>query len=113
MAGKVSVMDDKRVNKGLDPELREAEREINHCSSRECLSCDHFAKITDYIDKSITEAIKRTLSEMQGRDKAVGDTDRPDGGQPTFLQDEQRLKDSLVTRVRENGKRIQWRNSHH
>ena len=113
MAAEITKLDGLRANAGADPELRAAERKVNDLFRSGGLSGELSAGLLDYIDLAVSKAVVRTIQEMQGSDQADVSADTAGRGQSTFVHDEQRLADSLATRVGKDSARLQWRETDH
>jgi len=108
MARETAELGNVRNDTGTDPELREAERKIYDLLSGSGLPGELSTRLFDYIDLAVSKAVGRAIQEMQGGDQKDQRTDNTGRRQSAFVHDEQRLADSVASRVRKDRSGVQW-----
>ena len=92
-------------------ELRPPERE-EHDRCPVCgASSDQFRQLIDIVSQSVTEAVRRIVSQGQGLARETTDTAGDARRQSPFVSDEQRLADRVAAGLGENHQRLQWSNA--
>ena len=113
MAAETTKLDGLRAKAGADPELRAAERKVYDLIDRSGISGELLTGLLDYIDLAVAKTVVRVVQEMQGSNEKNQRADNTGRRQSTFVHDEQRLADSIASRVRKDRSGLQWCEADH